>query len=101
TGTEHLVHVARYLTAAQRRLERAAQNVHADDAAAWQVQEVADELEKARATAGDDPDVLARLDEVRWLVEELRVSLFAQQLGTPVKVSPQRVRKAIAAALGR
>ncbi|MGC5629668.1 DUF3418 domain-containing protein [Georgenia sp. Z1344] len=99
TGPAHLVHVARYLTAAQRRLERAAQNVHADDAAAWQVQEMVDELATARQRAGDDIGALTRLDEVRWLIEELRVSLFAQQLGTPVKVSTTRVRKAIAAAL--
>ncbi|MGC5617592.1 ATP-dependent RNA helicase HrpA [Georgenia sp. Z1491] len=100
TGPDHLVHLPRYLKAAQRRLERAAQNVHADDAAAWQVQEMVDALEAARARAGDDPDAQARLREVRWLIEELRVSLFAQQLGTPVKVSTTRVRKAIAAALG-
>jgi ATP-dependent helicase HrpA len=31
------------------------------------------------------------LGEVRWLLEELRVSLFAQQLGTPVKVSEERL----------
>jgi ATP-dependent helicase HrpA len=100
TPQEHLVHIARYLKAGARRLERAAQNVHADDAAAYQVQEAVDELERARGSAGADVAVLERLAEVRWLIEELRVSLFAQQLGTPVKVSPQRIRKAIAAALG-
>ena len=31
--------------------------------------------------------------EVRWMIEELRVSLFAQPLGTAVKVSPQRCEK--------
>jgi ATP-dependent helicase HrpA len=34
-----------------------------------------------------------QLEEYRWLLEELRVSLFAQQLGTAVKVSPQRLEK--------
>jgi ATP-dependent helicase HrpA len=34
---------------------------------------------------------------VRWLIEELRVSLFAQTLGTDGSVSPQRIRKALAA----
>jgi ATP-dependent helicase HrpA len=32
-----------------------------------------------------------RLTEFRWLIEELRVSLFAQELGTSVKVSPERL----------
>ncbi len=37
----------------------------------------------------------ARLDEVRWLFEELRVSLFAQELRTPIPVSAKRLGKAI------
>jgi ATP-dependent helicase HrpA len=40
-----------------------------------------------------DPDV----DAVRWMIEELRIGLFAQQLGTPYPVSEKRIRKAIAA----
>jgi ATP-dependent helicase HrpA len=36
----------------------------------------------------------ARLDEYRWLLEELRVSLFAQELRTPQPVSPKRLDKA-------
>ena len=39
----------------------------------------------------------AALREVRWLLEEYRVSLWAQQLGTAQKVSDQRIRKALAA----
>jgi ATP-dependent helicase HrpA len=35
------------------------------------------------------------VDEVGWLLEELRVSLFAQSLGTAVPVSEKRVRSAI------
>jgi ATP-dependent helicase HrpA len=41
-----------------------------------------------------DRDVGAK---VRWMLEELRVSLFAQSLGTKGSVSEQRIRKAIAA----
>jgi ATP-dependent helicase HrpA len=37
-----------------------------------------------------------RLTQVRWMLEELRVSLWAQQLGTAYPVSEQRVRKALA-----
>ena len=33
---------------------------------------------------------------VRWMIEELRVSLFAQHLGTPTAVSEQRIHKALA-----
>ena len=41
----------------------------------------------------------AGLREVRWLLEEYRVSLWAQQLGTAQKVSDQRIRKALASAV--
>ena len=48
-----------------------------------------------------DPDLvfhtnpMSRGRDVRWLLEELRVSLFAQQLGTAQPVSPKRIRTAL------
>jgi ATP-dependent helicase HrpA len=45
--------------------------------------------------AGRPPD--AQLRRVRWMIEEYRVSLWAQQLGTAYPVSDQRIRKAMAA----
>ena len=99
TPPERLVHLPRYLRAAQRRIERAQQNVHQDANLAWTVGELEDTYEAA-VDASDrlapDPARDATLEEVRWLIEELRVSLFAQQLGTPVKVSEKRIRKALA-----
>jgi ATP-dependent helicase HrpA len=41
------------------------------------------------------PDAPQKLVEVRWLLEELRISLFAQSLGTTETVSLQRVKKAL------
>ncbi len=43
--------------------------------------------------APPDPATEAALDEARWMIEEFRVSLFAQQLGTAGPVSEQRIRK--------
>ena len=41
-----------------------------------------------------DCDAISQSDsEFRWMIEELRVSLFAQSLGTSVKVSPQRCER--------
>jgi ATP-dependent helicase HrpA len=50
---------------------------------------------KRYETASADParEDQAKLIELRYLIEELRVSLFAQPLGTSVKVSPQRIEK--------
>jgi ATP-dependent helicase HrpA len=43
------------------------------------------------------PDFQPRLEELRWTIEELRVSIFAQQLGTKISVSPKRVQSIIEA----
>ncbi|MCV2392740.1 ATP-dependent RNA helicase HrpA [Actinotalea sp. M2MS4P-6] len=100
-GAERLPHLVRYLRAAQHRLAKAAENVGRDESLAWQVAELAEELDDAVAAARartPDPARDAALEDVRWMLEELRVSLFAQQLGTPQPVSVKRVRTALAAA---
>ena len=94
-----LAHLVRYLKAANLRLEKASSNPAADDALAWQVADVVEKIEQAKKRANEhtyDPHVAARLEEARWMVEELRVSLFAQQLGTQGKVSAKRIEKLIA-----
>jgi ATP-dependent helicase HrpA len=95
TGATRLGDLTRYLTAVGRRLERLPQGVNADRdrmARVHAVQEAYDELRQAlsptRAAAHDVRDV-ARM------IEELRVSLWAQQLGTARPVSEQRIYRAI------
>ncbi|MDC7121678.1 DUF3418 domain-containing protein [Cellulomonas fimi] len=99
-GAVRLPQLTRYLRAAKHRLAKAGDNPQRDGDLAWQVHDVEDlydaAVTKARA-ASPDAARDAALDEVRWLLQELRVSLFAQQLGTPVPVSPTRIRKALAA----
>jgi len=100
TPAAQLVHLPRYLKAARRRIERAQQNVHQDATLAWTIGELEDAYEAAvQATdrLAPDPARQNALDDVRWMIEELRVSFFAQQLGTPIKVSEKRIRKALAA----
>ncbi|MDQ0372488.1 ATP-dependent RNA helicase HrpA [Cellulomonas humilata] len=91
TGAERLPHLARYLKAARHRLIKAADNPQRDADLAWQVQDVEALYDDAVAKRPHDPEVTA----VRWMLEELRVSLFAQQLGTPVPVSTTRIKKAL------
>ena len=52
----------------------------------------------AVAALPDGQPVPQHLRDSRWLLEEYRVSLFAQQLGTRDKVSDQRIRKVMGAA---
>ena len=101
TPAARLPHIERYLRAAYIRIQKAATNPSGDDALAWQIQDVNDKVEAARAAAASrayDPSAAAALDEARWMVEELRVSLFAQQLGTNGKVSAKRIAKVLARA---
>ncbi|WP_158370860.1 ATP-dependent RNA helicase HrpA [Cellulosimicrobium cellulans] len=100
TGADRLPHLARYLRAAAYRLDKAAANPARDEQLAWQVRDLEQLLGQTRARVTSRtlvPADLAALDDARWLLEELRVSLFAQQLGTPVPVSEKRIRKALAA----
>jgi ATP-dependent helicase HrpA len=95
TGATHLGDLTRYVTALGRRLERLPQGVNADRermARVHAVQDAYDELRQAlspaRAAADDVRDIAT-------LIEELRVSLWAQQLGTARPVSEQRIYRAI------
>jgi ATP-dependent RNA helicase HrpA len=95
TGTARLADLARYLTAVRRRLDRLPQGVAADRERMQRVhavQDAYDELLQAlspgRAAADDVRDIA-------WMIEELRVSLWAQQLGTARPVSEQRIYRAI------
>ncbi|NHA66811.1 ATP-dependent RNA helicase HrpA [Phycicoccus flavus] len=97
TGLARLRDLVRYLRAAEHRLERAAANAREPV-----LQEQVDAVESAYADLLDGlPSARRRAPEVvdiAWMVEELRVGLFAQSLGTAYPVSEKRVRRAIAAA---
>ncbi|MCG2801249.1 MAG: ATP-dependent RNA helicase HrpA [Cellulomonas sp.] len=95
TGPHRLAQLPRYLRAARHRLTKAAENPHRDEALAAGVHELADAI--AAAARPGDPARADALAELGWQVEELRVSLFAQQLGTPGPVSATRIRKALTA----
>ncbi|GAB3446347.1 ATP-dependent RNA helicase HrpA [Phycicoccus ginsengisoli] len=100
TGIAHLPHLRRYLRAMVQRLEKApsSPSALARDSAN---QEVVDRVEVAYADLLDSLSPEDRrstaVRDVGWLVEELRVSLFANSLGTPRPVSEKRIRNAIAA----
>jgi ATP-dependent helicase HrpA len=89
TGWQRLPDLHRYLLAIQRRLERLPASPARDAAAMAQVDEVRAEYEAL--AGGSDGVVPAELERIGWMIEELRVSLFAQQLGTPYPVSAKRI----------
>lgn len=101
TPAGELAHLPRYLRALAMRVEKAESSPSQDAALAYQVREAEAALDRARARAAAlpaDEEREAVLEDARWLIEELRVSLFAQTLGTSRKVSPQRITKLLASA---
>jgi ATP-dependent helicase HrpA len=94
-GRRRLPDLRRYLAAAAYRLDRLAGDTARDAGRMARVHAVQQEL--ASFVAGLPPG-RRESDEVRqlrWMVEELRVSLFAQSLGTPYPISEQRVYRAM------
>ncbi len=93
TPYPRLAEYPRYLKAVQRRLEKLRDFGERDARWTREIQRLASEwqqhLERSRKTGAPDP----RLEEFRWMLEELRVSLFAQELKTPYPVSVKRLEK--------
>jgi ATP-dependent helicase HrpA len=86
-----LEHYPRYLEAMRIRLAGVEKDPHRDAA---RMQELAPFWQQYLQLLEDGRDYDDTVDEYRWLMEEFRVSLFAQQLGTRAKVSVQRLQKA-------
>ncbi|MFA5708094.1 MAG: ATP-dependent RNA helicase HrpA [Mycolicibacterium sp.] len=98
-GAGHLGDLTRYLTAIARRLERLPQAPAADRERMLRVHTVEDAYHDLLQALSP---VRAQAPEVREIgrqIEEFRVSLWAQQLGTPKPVSEQRIYRAIDAVL--
>lgn len=96
-----LAHYGRYLKSLAYRLDKAAASPSQDAALAYQVREiegqVSDAVEHAKGLP-DNPARAAVLRQAQNMVWELRVSLFAQQLGTAHKVSAKRISRLLASA---
>ncbi len=90
---ERLQHLARFLKAIEIRVERARVDLEKDRRKVNQLKPFVEAFERLRHKAG--PRACAEkkqaLEELRWMIEEFRVSLFAPELGTAITISPQRL----------
>ena len=86
-----LSHYPRYLKALQYRLDRYRDDPERDEARRADIERLTVPLMRARAARRGQTD--ARLEEFGWMLQELRVSLFAQQLRTPMPVSVKRLER--------
>ncbi|MFE2044679.1 ATP-dependent RNA helicase HrpA [Streptomyces sp. NPDC059477] len=100
TGLGRLPHLVRYLIAVDRRLQQMATNAQRDTARMQKVHEMQDEYAWLLEQLPQGRPVPSSVREIRWMIEELRVSYFAHALGTAYPVSDKRIVKAIDAAAG-
>jgi ATP-dependent helicase HrpA len=94
TPYERLQHVPRYLKAINLRIEKLRGNPARDAQLIAQLQPLTQAWQKLRQARQGNSD--PRVDEFAWMLQELRVSLFAQELKTPVIVSVKRLEKMLA-----
>ena len=94
-GTGRLPALARYVKAVGRRLDKLADNAGRDAQQMAVVHRVQDAYAHALSALPPEARASDAAREIRWQIEELRVSLFAQTMGTPVPVSERRIMTAI------
>jgi ATP-dependent helicase HrpA len=94
-GKKRLVELPRYLQAMEVRLDKLALDPARDSRAMTEVARVQADLADLRRRVPPSPE----LTEIRWMIEELRISVFAQPMRTRYPVSPQRIWKAMDALL--
>ncbi|MEW2129355.1 ATP-dependent RNA helicase HrpA [Streptomyces sp. NPDC005435] len=94
-GLKRLPDLMRYLVAADRRLQQMPANAQRDTTRMEKVREMRDEYAWLLEQLPQGRPVPRQVLDVRWMIEELRVSYFAHALGTAYPVSDKRIVKAI------
>ncbi|MFG2731462.1 ATP-dependent RNA helicase HrpA [Streptomyces canus] len=95
TGLRRLPDLMRYLVAADRRLQQMPTNVQRDTTRMEKVHEMQDEYAWLLEQLPQGRPVPQQVLDVRWMIEELRVSYFAHALGTAYPISDKRIVKTI------
>jgi ATP-dependent helicase HrpA len=88
-----LPELPRYLKALSIRMERATLNPVKDQERARQLAPYTEALQKFTTTSPTSLEARQSLEEFRWMVEEYKVSLFAQELGTAFPISGKRLEE--------
>ncbi|WP_330458655.1 ATP-dependent RNA helicase HrpA [Streptomyces sp. NBC_00820] len=98
-GIRRLPDLMRYLVAADRRLQQMPTGVQRDTTRMEKIHEMQDEYAWLLEQLPKGRPVPQGVLDIRWMIEELRVSYFAHALGTAYPVSDKRIVKAIDAAV--
>ncbi|MEZ5625266.1 MAG: DUF3418 domain-containing protein [Nitrosomonas sp.] len=93
TPWEKLKHFPRYLSGMRVRLEKSTGNLLRDEQHAAEIRTLWERYEQYREKHQRLGIIDPNLTEFRWQIEELRISLFSQELKTPQPVSVKRLEK--------
>ncbi|WP_294087223.1 ATP-dependent RNA helicase HrpA [uncultured Actinobacillus sp.] len=96
TGHKRLADLHRYLTAIDKRLDKLLVDTNTDRAKMLRVEQVQEAYKQLLAKLPKSKAIPDEVLEIRYMIEELRVSLFAQQLGTKYPISDKRILNVIA-----
>ena len=91
SGYVRLPDLLRYLQAIGKRIDKLNQDVNRDRAVMLRVEQVQQAYQQLLAKLPKSKPISEEVAEIRYMIEELRVSLFAQQLGTKYQVSDKRI----------
>jgi ATP-dependent helicase HrpA len=95
TGINRLPDLLRYLKAVQQRLEKLPRQLPQDKEYRLKIAALLQAYEQCCMSTLSSQPIPAELSAIRWMIEELRVSYFAQALGTPYPISEKRIRQAL------
>jgi len=93
--TERLFHLKRYIRAISIRAQRAVENFERDQAKVALMKQHVDHLMDLLNSleGGASNEKRAAVETFFWMIEEYKVSLFAQELKTPIRISPKRLEE--------
>lgn len=95
TGYQRLSDLHRYLTAIERRLDKLVVDSNTDRVKMLRVEQVQEAYKQLLSKLPKSKPMPDEVQEIRYMIEELRVSLFAQQLGTKYPISDKRILNTI------
>ncbi|WP_140918777.1 ATP-dependent RNA helicase HrpA [Limnobaculum xujianqingii] len=95
SGWHKLPDILRYLQAIERRIDKLPIDPHRDRAQMLKVEHIQKTYQQLLNKLPPHKLLSDEVTEIRWMIEELRVSYFAQQLGTPSPISDKRIQQAI------
>jgi ATP-dependent helicase HrpA len=91
SGVERLADIGRYLKAMQRRIEKLPIDPNQDRLKMLEIEKVDAKFQAALVRVKHDHQGKQQVEKVRWMIEEFRVSIFAQNLKTPYPISAKRI----------